>query len=164
MTTPKYFLVTHSGMPSIIVTATKYPDTPSGGSVSGPFDTQEDLWKKCQLLDLTCKECYGYIQTSYCEPTRSQLIRRNLCFTCNFWTNVLSQSPVVIDGSAYTIVPDDPSPHSFKGFGGRKFKIRHNDGKITLTHNLWHRGAIPNHFRKRLPNNAAFVQAPAKVF
>ena len=35
--------------------------------------------------------------------------------------------------------------------------IRFTDGREVITHNLWHQGTIPKHFRARLPDNAVFV-------
>jgi len=45
-----------------------------------------------------------------------------------------------------------------KGYGGRKFIIEFFDERPTITtHNLWHQGEIPPHFRDRLQDEANFI-------
>ena len=47
-----------------------------------------------------------------------------------------------------------------RGFGGKVFEVRFFDGRVVVTHNLWHQGEVPAHFRARLPDNAVFAEDP----
>jgi len=149
-----YYLISPTGQPAIAVQSTTQPQTT--GHISGPFATIEELETTCALYHCPCTECYGLISLRYSEPTRKQLIARCVCFSCNFWLDIIDQKCLIIEGDAYTIQPDAPSS-AFRGYGGRQFKIRLPDKSITITRNLWHRGTVPNHFRKRLPDNAQFI-------
>ena len=49
---------------------------------------------------MKCKEC-GEVNfnTSYLEPTKSLMIERELCFSCNFWTDrVNAASEMIVIG------------------------------------------------------------------
>ena len=76
------------------------------------------------------------------------------CFSCSFWDGVASSEAVVVDGAAYSVGPETDS---FKGFGGRRYVIRMNSGKVVETTNLWHRGQVPHSHRSRLRDNAQFA-------
>lgn len=81
------------------------------------------------------------------------------CFTAEFWLDKLRKgdnfATVRINGNQYYIGPEDDKG-GFRGFAGRIFQIRFDDGRIVKTSNLWHNGEIPNAFRKLLPDNAVF--------
>jgi len=83
------------------------------------------------------------------------------CHNIDFWNDYVLRANekkiARIDGSHYVISPDNPNA-AFKGFGGREFTIKFNDGRIVTTRNLWHQGTIPEDFKNRLPDNAVFVQ------
>ena len=84
---------------------------------------------------------------------------KDLCHTCNIWketvdSDKLSKNVVIINGEHYLI---DNSESQIKGFSGRPFKIRFNNGKIVTTNNLWHQGRIPIAWQKYLPDNAQFL-------
>jgi len=82
------------------------------------------------------------------------------CFGIDFWNDWVEKKddPRVarIDGTHYYI-GNENEKGSFRGFGGRKFKIRFNDGREVITTNLWHQGEISNDFKEKLPDNAVFV-------
>lgn len=85
-------------------------------------------------------------------------------FTNNFWQGHYEQAlkdpkhHPVINGVKYYIDPDESDAAGFKGFGGRKFKIRFNDGTEVTTRNLWHNGEVPDEWRDKLPDTAEFVK------
>lgn len=85
--------------------------------------------------------------------------RRKMCFNCNFWTDLAlhrtASNMVRIDGTHYMIGTEE-GPASCKGFNGKRFKIKFDDGRVVETTNLWHQGVIPQLFRDLLPNNATF--------
>ena len=133
-----------------------------GGPLSGKsrgYKTIKVLKANEGVLEKPCLHCGSIINTTYREPTKSELIRDNVCFFCNFWMGYIEKknnlSIARIDGNHYIISPDGPA--GFKGFGGRKFTIIFNDGREITSHNLWHQGTIPDHFKKQLPDNAKFI-------
>ena len=109
-----------------------------------------------------CKECQKIIKvkdlTCFSEVGK-YLIRQKLCFSCDFWAgkikDVNNPKSVRIDKWHYFI--GDESKGGFRGFDGKRFKIRFNNGKEVETTNLWCQGEIPKRFRERLLDNAIFV-------
>ena len=79
------------------------------------------------------------------------------CFHAKYWLervmNKDSKTQVVIDNTVYQIDREDSSS-CFRGFDGRTFYIKFNDGRIVKTTNLWHNGTVPEAFRELLPDNA----------
>ena len=54
-------------------------------------------------------------------------------------------------------IGDRDTPKQWRGFGGRKFTIVFDDGRIVKTDNLWFDGFVPEHYRDRLqPNGRLF--------
>jgi len=107
----------------------------------------------------TCKECgITDFPTDYSERTKIKLLGHSLCFDCNFWREKVEDrhSFTIIEGNCYCILPNTNS--RMRGFGGRKFIIEFFDERPTIiTHNLWHQGEIPPHFRDRLQDEANFI-------
>lgn len=113
----------------------------------------------------TCSECGHHpVKTHFCEPTRSRMITKQVCFTCDFWLNIIdnqdltTENRFVIGNHHYVVLPNALHPMASKGFGGRRFEIKTDDGRTIITNNLWHQGEVPERFRDRLPNNAVFVK------
>lgn len=99
-----------------------------------------------------CKECKKIEDVvKWSESCRTELLARKLCHVCNFWhNNKIANSNrwwVVIDGHHY-VVQDEDSGGYFRGYGGRKFIIKKNDGQVLTTTNLWHQGKIPGHLMR----------------
>lgn len=70
----------------------------------------------------------------------------NDCFSKYFWTKVLDDKAIIIDGYCY---------HIGKESNGKKYTILFNDGIKMTTSNLWSNGKIPEKFMK--PDNAKFI-------
>lgn len=114
---------------------------------------------------IKCKIC-GSLEgpSNYRPEVESRLIYSGTCFSCYFWNEQYEldsnkRGPhkfAVIDGTHYSILPDDPDGY-FKGHGGKKFKIRFFDGTEVITHNLWCQGDIPPIWKDKFPNNATFI-------
>ena len=106
---------------------------------------------------MSCKECQSEIELKFGKDKNSRLESNQLCWDCDFWMDrIVSDLPkATIGGKFYYINPNEHS--EFKGFGGRRFKIRFLDGTLTETTNLWLNGEIPERFRDRLPDNAEFI-------
>lgn len=89
------------------------------------------------------------------------LSRDNICFSCDFWVNCVKEynkgNKIVINRNCFVV--GDENQKGFRGFDGRRFKIRMlADGKAFETSNLWHNGQVPENFGPYLPDNAEFIQ------
>ena len=84
------------------------------------------------------------------------------CFNDKFWmlkirdVNKAPEKFETIKNNLYYIA-DENDNDSFRGFDGRKFIIKYNDGRQIITTNMWHNGTIPEKFRDKLPDNAIFI-------
>jgi hypothetical protein len=122
-----------------------------------------------------CSECKRDVtrkDVNYSEPMRMRLMLNQLCFTCHHWTEKLHyQGPMaVVRVNGHHYMYDTRMPYvendgrQFLGHGGAKWWIDFLLGEaLILTNNLWYQGEIPDHFRKRLPDNAVFRTDPAKA-
>ena len=85
-----------------------------------------------------------------------------MCFSCDFWRERYEYDQshpgegLVIDGTHYYI-EDENSNSAFRGFGGAKFIIQYNDGRVVKTTNLWCQGEVPPEWRDKFPDNAKFL-------
>ena len=110
---------------------------------------------------ITCKICGSKYDPSH-SYEGPKLIKRQLCFSCDFWREMLEEDAkrpphtyCMIDGTHYVIAPEDDSD-PFRGFGGAEFQIEFFDGHRVVTHNLWCQGDIPDFWKEKFPNNAKF--------
>ncbi len=81
----------------------------------------------------------------------------------DFWKSKveIKDNPNVarINGVHYFIGDEnEKGTNSFRGFDGKKFKIKFNDGREVETTNLWYNGKIPKEYEKDLPDNAIFIE------
>jgi hypothetical protein len=129
-------------------------------SRSPGYETKEELIEKQGILPSPCTECGSPIQTNYYEPTKTRLIEKNVCFSCDHWLGKIdikdNPRTVRVNNTHYYIEDDAPNA-PFQGFGGQKFVILFDDGRKVVTRNLWCQGNIPSRFRDRLPDNARFL-------
>ena len=120
-----------------------------------------------------CRECDERIYSTelpYDDEWKGEMIDRQLCFDCLFWTRILDKHNdgdkrcVVVDGMHY--YAEDfyqkkyPFEPVFLGHGGRIFNVAWHDGRNVRTNNLWYQGEIPANFRSRMPDNARFIEDP----
>ena len=112
-----------------------------------------------------CVKCGEMENNRYVNPTMKEMEEQQICFHCHFWMEKVgwrkSNDPraVIVNGRYYYI--DDeavPGYQGFRGFGGSEFKIKFNDGREVISHNLWCQGDIPAHFRDVLTDNAVFIK------
>ena len=107
-----------------------------------------------------CKECGNHDAPS-CWIKGAIEQDSKLCLICGHWVKRIEKGPdlnsVRFKGSHFEIVPDTGSS-AFRGYGGARFVIHFKDGRVVETHNLWHQGDIPQHFRDRLPDNANQIE------
>jgi hypothetical protein len=158
----KYYLITDDRLTKIVKTKSAPTMQSSGGTItscSPAYDTKEELLEEESILEDPCKICGSVVSVRYCEPIKSEMTEKNICFFCHFWSGHAAKKNnkniARIDGHHYMISSD--TDRGFQGFGGRKFTIRFNDGREVVTRNLWSQGDIPEHFKEQLPDNAVFV-------
>jgi hypothetical protein len=114
-----------------------------------------------EIPEITCHVCSNKAKVHYDKITSFRMLSELLCFHCLFWTEKVeikdAQYVARINGKHYEIA-EDTGPDSCRGFGGQKYKIKFNDGRIVETRNLWYQGDIPEYFKAQLPDNAEFVK------
>lgn len=95
------------------------------------------------------------------------VICSSTCFTKKFWKDIVvdKENRIIIGGSCFYDGGDRPNERcsSDLGYYGRRFYIRHFDGRETTTNNLWFNGKIPDEFRDMLPDNAVFYQPNSEM-
>ena len=112
---------------------------------------------------VTCHICNKDDVAYYNSKIITRMVNEKLCFSCLFWVKIKEQDAVtnnwaVINSEHIIILPDEPeSQRQYSGCGGSEFTILFNDGRKIVTHNLWHQGTIPEHFKYIFPNNAKYV-------
>lgn len=127
-------------------------------------------------IKITMKENSTFITCKICGK-QEELMRYNytyacilhdaqMCHTCHHWHSQHQfdleergeHKYAIIEGHHFALLPSD-SQSSFRGFNGREFRIRFNDGYETTCSNLWHQGEIPaGYWRNLMPDNAEFVR------
>lgn len=99
---------------------------------------------------MNCKICGNEIEKScYIH----EVLCSSKCFYNDFWNETLDDNAIIIGGECYH---DGGTTTDIKGFGGRKFRIQMNDGRIIETDNLRFNGAIPKD--RNVKDNARFIR------
>jgi len=108
------------------------------------------------MKQIICKLC-GALETPHRYVNSTNLIEKQLCFSCNFWDEKIplynNKDRFVADGIMYYIGPEDSKDY-FRGFGGAHAVITFMDGSVVHTTNLWCTGDVPAHFKDVLKDNA----------
>lgn len=114
--------------------------------------------KKCYVCGKTIHGGKLY----YSVGPNSYVCDNEDCYNFYFWDSLAARMVhnrfheyVIVDGEVYQIGSDDDSP---RGFGGRHWAIRFNDGYYVETNSLWHRGKLPERLIPDFPDNAIFVE------
>lgn len=115
---------------------------------------------------ITCKICGKQEELRQYDDIYARILNdAQMCHTCHHWHSQMKFDQevrgehhwAVIDGQHFALLPSDPQS-GFRGFCGRKFRIRFNDGYETICDNLWCQGDIPaGYWRDLMPDNAQFV-------
>lgn len=100
---------------------------------------------------MICPVCGKYTTPMYMNGECS-----DECFTRGFWQETLNDTAIIINGKCYHVGDEDDTSSYFRGFGGARYKIQFNNGKIIETTNLWLNGIIPDEFK--VPDNAKFIR------
>lgn len=122
--------------------------------------------------EYTCAECGETTRNTYCEPHRTDMLERRLCFICNYWRDFEVRlerkhpSMTIIDGHVYG--PGNRTSGSFRGMAGRRFDIEYIEpskhaGKRITTFDLWSGSQLPERLAARFPDTARFLGGAEKV-
>ncbi|MGX5775478.1 hypothetical protein [Methylorubrum zatmanii] len=125
-----------------------------------------------QYHQFECVECGKTEVNSFCEPHRTDMLQRRLCFLCNFWVDFKLENLVklgeltIIEGHVYT--PGNRTSGAFRGMAGRRFDIEYvapsiYAGQRTTTFDLWSGAAIPERLRPEFPDTARFLGGAEKA-
>jgi hypothetical protein len=133
----------------------------AGYSMRGiAYTSLEELYKEEEILADPCKKCGTLVKANWLEPSRSEILASNLCFSCNLWSKRAAvkdtKNHIVVNGSWYTI-SEETSNSYFRGYGGAKFTIKRGEETIVST-NLWCGGDVPDIWRSEIPDNAQFIR------
>lgn len=111
-----------------------------------------------------CSICRGCATADYYEPTKSRLLSKKICFSCDHWQQIIEADrgpnkdiAVVVNSKHYQMGANTLRPHRWSGFGGREWHIKFFDGRDATCNNLWGQGDIPERWRVQLPDNAVFA-------
>jgi len=117
----------------------------------------EIMKERLKVPYIICSQCGNKENLAYIDPVRGNLIDKMLCFSCNFWSEYVSNrnypNSVRVNGNHYWILSETIQKGAFRGHSGIKFRIDFFDGRIVYTTNLWHQGVIPERFRDVLEDN-----------
>ena len=111
---------------------------------------------------VTCKIC-GH-QTDDSHLSNGPILKKyELCFDCNFWREQFEEDKkrgehnwAIVNGEHYVLCP--PTNSYFKGFGGRLFRFKFNDGTYKECNNVWYQGDLKEaHPHWMRPDNATIV-------
>lgn len=116
----------------------------------------------CEVCGKELEES-GYMNANLCHAGVNgqgiNIITDDDCFSIHLWRErVKTFDPnkhAIINGRWYTIGQEEGDKNGFgRGFGGYKFIIQFDDGRVVTSTNLWHGGKISSKFIEQLPNNA----------
>jgi hypothetical protein len=116
------------------------------------------------MANFICKIC-GLEEDSDRWYNSNELETHCMCQHCNHWreqheldrTERGEHGYAIYNGTHYVLKPHTDAV-AFKGFGGRKFKVKFNDGFETECDNMWCQGDIPDgHWRDLMPDNVTYI-------
>jgi len=138
-----------------------------------------DLWqipgmraKEGPYYGYTCSKCGEPARNTYCEPERTRMLERRMCFTCDYWTEFEKKLErdygrmTIICGNVYT--PGNRMSGAFRGMAGRRFDIEYLKwsiyaGQRITTFDLWSGGTLPDNLRVKYPDTAKFLNGAERV-
>lgn len=125
-----------------------------------------------QYYEFTCRLCEKRAKNTYCEPFRSRMLERRLCFSCDYWAHfaesnrAIANRMTIINGHVYT--PGNRTSGKFRGMAGRRFDIEYIKpsifaGRRITTFDLWSGSEIPKKYRDAFPDTAKFLGGAEKA-
>lgn len=124
-----------------------------------------------QYHEFECVQCGATDRNTYCEPHRTDMLNRRLCWTCNFWRDFEDENTpkkhelTIIEGHVYG--PGNRTSGLFRGMAGRRFDIEYINqsvyvGQRCTTFDLWSGSSIPESLREKFPDTARFLNGARK--
>jgi len=81
-------------------------------------------------------------------------------FHKEYWNDIVKNynngDEIVVNKIAF-FVDDEKQIGTYRGYDGRRFKIRFKDGTEKETTNLWYNGEVPDEYKDVLVDNAEFI-------
>jgi hypothetical protein len=125
-----------------------------------------------QYHEFECSKCGMLAQNTFSEPTRTNMLTRELCFTCNFWEEQKIEfaekhrEMTIIDGHVYS--PGNRTSGEFRGMAGRRFDIEYiapsiYAGQRITTFDLWSGSTMPEELQLMFPDTAKFLNGAERV-
>lgn len=116
--------------------------------------------------EFTCVQCGKEARNTYCEPHRTNMLERRLCWNCNYWRDFAERlakkhrQMTIIEGHVYG--PGDRTSGSFRGMAGRRFDIEYIEpsiyaGQRITTFDLWSGSTLPEDLQAKYPDTAIFL-------
>ena len=104
--------------------------------------------------------------SNYIPETMKKLEKYQMCFKCNHWREQHEldinergeHNYAIVNGTHYVLCP--PTNSYFKGYGGRKFTFKFNDGTIKECNNVWCQGDVKDahpHWQEIYKDNAVIL-------
>lgn len=125
-----------------------------------------------QYATFVCSECGEEATNSYSEPYFTDMVAKQLCFTCLFWE--YEDQKLAKDHARMTIIggciygPGSRTSGSFRGMAGRRFDIEYIApsifaGRRITTFDLWAGGVMPEKLRAKWPDTAKFLNGAERA-
>lgn len=111
---------------------------------------------------LACVHC-GTPDTGYWYPEkRERLLATSTCFLCDNWLELATKydgnpKQVVTPDYGHYVIGSGGGSSSTKGFGGTRWRVTFNDGRVVQTDDLCQQGPIPEWMRDRFTPNATLL-------
>jgi hypothetical protein len=130
------------------------------------------VFRGVQYHRFTCVQCGEEARNTYCEPHRTDMLERRLCWGCNYWRDFVEKesarkaSMTIIEGHVYG--PGNRTSGAFRGMAGRRFDIEYiassiYAGQRCTTFDLWSGATIPAPLREQFPDTARFLSGARKA-
>ena len=114
------------------------------------------------MAKIICKYCGAEEESERWIPdVKTKIEKEEICHSCYHWmeqydldkTERGEHGYAIVNGVHYVLCPHTDA-EIFRGFGGRKFYFKFNDGYETMCDNVWCQGVIPDgHWRDLMPDN-----------
>ena len=137
-----------------------------------PRPVNVDFKSDVQYHEFSCVECKALARNTYLEPSRTQMLDRRLCYTCNYWREEEHRierdhlTLTIINGHLYA--PGNRTSGVGRGMAGRRFDIEYIEpsayaGQRVTTFDLWSGSALPEKLRGRFADTARFLGGAEKA-
>lgn len=125
-----------------------------------------------QYHEYTCTGCGEMARNTYCEPNRTDMLERRICYHCNYWREFEVKlerehaQMTIINGHVYG--PGSRTSGSFRGMAGRRFDIEYVEpsihaGKSVTTFDLWSGSTLPDNLKRKFCDTARFLGGAERV-